>query len=251
MGRKNRFLESVTGDAVTAADAALLSLATVPALASNGTVNTTSSSATAISFKQVPGPVNKLVITLSTLVLDVTDDGSTGHAAVQLVDFPPTAMLILGVSSNVTGGVTTSWAPTTPVMSLGSAVSGTNATLTGTEADVVPSTSLTIASNAFTFAVDNPLINAALTDSSGGTASDTIASISTAYAQSEVRNAVASLAAKVNVLMNVIGGAVAYNGTDTAKDLYLNFACNSDPSTSKQVTLNGTITITWISFGDN
>lgn len=40
-----------------------------------------------------------------------------------------------------------------------------------------------------------------LTDSSGGTASDTIASISASYSQTEVRNALASLAAKINALI--------------------------------------------------
>jgi hypothetical protein len=40
----------------------------------------------------------------------------------------------------------------------------------------------------------------ALTDSSGGTASDTIAAIGGTYSQAEVRNAVASLAAKINAL---------------------------------------------------
>lgn len=39
-----------------------------------------------------------------------------------------------------------------------------------------------------------------LTDSSGGTASDTIAAIGGSYSQAEVRNAIASLAAKVNAL---------------------------------------------------
>ncbi len=39
-----------------------------------------------------------------------------------------------------------------------------------------------------------------LTDSSGGTAADTIAAIGGSYSQSEVRNAVASLAAKINAL---------------------------------------------------
>jgi hypothetical protein len=39
-----------------------------------------------------------------------------------------------------------------------------------------------------------------LTDSSGGTASDTIAAIGATYDQAEVRNAVASLAAKVESL---------------------------------------------------
>lgn len=44
-----------------------------------------------------------------------------------------------------------------------------------------------------------------LTDSSGGTASDTIAAIGATYDQAEVRNAVASLAAKVNAILP--GGA--------------------------------------------
>lgn len=39
-----------------------------------------------------------------------------------------------------------------------------------------------------------------LTDNSGGTAADTIAAIGAAYDQDEVRNAIASLAAKVNEL---------------------------------------------------
>ena len=55
-----------------------------------------------------------------------------------------------------------------------------------------------------------PLLNASdaqvsaiadLTDNSGGTASDTIAAIGAVYDQAEVRNAVASLAAKVNALI--------------------------------------------------
>lgn len=41
----------------------------------------------------------------------------------------------------------------------------------------------------------------ALTDSSGGTAANTIAAIGASYSQTEVRNAIASLAAKVNNLI--------------------------------------------------
>ena len=40
-----------------------------------------------------------------------------------------------------------------------------------------------------------------LTDSSGGTASDTLAAISGTYTQSEIRNSIASLAAKLNALI--------------------------------------------------
>ena len=44
----------------------------------------------------------------------------------------------------------------------------------------------------------------ALTDNSGGTAADTIAAIGGTYNQAEVRNAVASLAAKVNALQALL-----------------------------------------------
>lgn len=57
-------------------------------------------------------------------------------------------------------------------------------------------------------AKDPTLTNAgvptALTDNSGGTASDTIAAIGASYNQAEVRNAVASLAAKVNELRTLL-----------------------------------------------
>ena len=43
-----------------------------------------------------------------------------------------------------------------------------------------------------------------LTDSSGGTAADTIAAIGGTYSQTEVRNAVASLAAKINAILRQI-----------------------------------------------
>lgn len=43
-----------------------------------------------------------------------------------------------------------------------------------------------------------------LTDSSGGSVSDTIAAIGSTYAQAEVRNAVASLAAKINAIARML-----------------------------------------------
>jgi len=45
---------------------------------------------------------------------------------------------------------------------------------------------------------------ATLTDNSGGTASDTIAAISATPTQAEIANAVASLAAKLNALLNAL-----------------------------------------------
>lgn len=46
----------------------------------------------------------------------------------------------------------------------------------------------------------------ALTDNSGGTAGDTIAAIGATYDQDEVRNAVASLAAKINAIIAAVAG---------------------------------------------
>lgn len=46
---------------------------------------------------------------------------------------------------------------------------------------------------------------AELTDSSGGTASDTLAAISGTYSQSEVANSIASLAAKINAILRQLG----------------------------------------------
>lgn len=46
---------------------------------------------------------------------------------------------------------------------------------------------------------------AALTDNSGGTAGDTIAAIGATYDQAEVRNAVASLAARINAIAKQLG----------------------------------------------
>jgi hypothetical protein len=45
-----------------------------------------------------------------------------------------------------------------------------------------------------------------LTDNSGGTASDTIGIIGATYSQPEVRNAIASLSAKINAILNALDG---------------------------------------------
>lgn len=47
---------------------------------------------------------------------------------------------------------------------------------------------------------------AELTDNSGGSATDTLAAISGTYSQAEVRNSIASLAAKINYLIRRTGG---------------------------------------------
>lgn len=68
------------------------------------------------------------------------------------------------------------------------------ATVTNATGATLPSGSIVLMGLAYDGAV------AALTDNSGGTVADTIAGIGATYAQAEVANAVASLAAKVNAL---------------------------------------------------
>lgn len=51
----------------------------------------------------------------------------------------------------------------------------------------------------------NDGVEAELTDNSGGTASDTLAAISGTYSQAEVRNSIATLAAKINYLLRKMG----------------------------------------------
>lgn len=60
---------------------------------------------------------------------------------------------------------------------------------------------LAYADEVYSFGGQKSAAIASLTDSSGGTAADTIAAIGATYDQAEVRNAVASLAAKVNRLI--------------------------------------------------
>jgi hypothetical protein len=62
-----------------------------------------------------------------------------------------------------------------------------------------------------------------LTDNSTGTASDTIAAIGATYNQDQVRNAVASLAAKVNLLLGVRSGwqVVSVYGTGAGRQVLL------------------------------
>lgn len=66
-----------------------------------------------------------------------------------------------------------------------------------------------MAATNFPNGIRGPMLNASgaqpaaitdLTDNSGGTAADTIAAIGATYDQAEVRNAIASLSAKINAL---------------------------------------------------
>lgn len=107
----------------------------VPANASTSAVTTTDG-------------VLKTVITLSGRSITMTDAGAAGsHGSVQLYDFPQCNLSFLGATCNLTltagvGGISDTAAV---VVGVGTVTLATdNATLTGTEADLVPSTAATL-----------------------------------------------------------------------------------------------------------
>lgn len=152
--------------------------------------------------------MTKTVITLSGLSVTMTDATTAGsHGSVKLYDFPACNLFFLGGTCDLTltagaGGITDTAAV---VAAIGTATVGTdNATLTSTEADLIPSTA------------------SPLTGGAGVTKGKT-----------------------------VTAGAVVFDGTDTAKDAWLNLAVPDAGSTADDtLTVSGTITLVWSNLGD-
>lgn len=163
----------------------------------------------AVAAVEKVGVVQQTVLTLTNLAVTMTDATAAGcHGSHKLYDFPAGAITILGASCNLTtaagaGGIADNAAL---VAAVGTAAVGTdNATLTSTEANIIPSTSGTLASGAGTV-----------------TGESTTALIAT------------------------------FDGTGTAVDAYLNLAVpDANSSASDTITVNGTVTITWVNHGDN
>jgi len=214
--------------------------------------------------------VHKTVLTLANLAVTITDATTAGgHGAQKVYDFPQGLIEIVGATMDLTTAAGTGGIADTAalVASLGTATVGTdNATLTSTEADILPSTEGTLSDGAGTLK-GKTLPNlatlsgiSALSDSSGGaTGNNTIAAITNgANAGSAdvapVADAIADLAAKINeILAATVASRRLFDGTGTAKDVYLNLAIPDAGMTDGQndtLTLNGTITLTWINHGD-
>jgi len=100
---------------------------------------------------ETPGTI-RTVLTLTKPVITMTDAGAAGcHGSVKLYDFPACNLLLLGATCDLTvlagaGGITDTAAV---VASVGTtAVSTADATLTATEADIIPSTAATLTAGA-------------------------------------------------------------------------------------------------------
>lgn len=160
-----------------------------------------------LSKTNLAQPIVKTTLSFSNMVVNMTDAGVAGcHGSQKLFDFPQGNILILGATTDVqvlagAGGIVDTAAL---VAAVGSVQVGTgDATLTTTEANIVPSIAATLATGA-----------------------------GNADGESTV--------------------AVTLDGTATPAAAHLNFAVPDAGSTANDtLTVNGTVTLTWVNLGDN
>lgn len=119
----------------------------------NGAGSSGAAASLSVDVSEGPG-VLKTVLTLDKVVVTMTDATTAGsHGSLKLYDFPACNLLFLGGSCNLTltageGGIADTAAV---VAAVGTTTVGTdNATLTTTEADLIPSTASTLTAGAGT-----------------------------------------------------------------------------------------------------
>lgn len=123
------------------------------------------------------GTMHKTVFTLTGLAITMTDAVAAGcHGSQKIYDFPAGNIYILGATTDLTttagaGGITDTAAVVGAVGTVAAATD--NATLTGTEADIVPSTAGTLTAGAGTLLGKSVTATGAVFDGTG-TAKDAI-----------------------------------------------------------------------------
>lgn len=161
------------------------------------------------------GVINKTVITCTATPITIADDAGVAQygGAGKIYDFPAGLLVTFGavidgsVTLGTTGTITNTWAGG---VALGTATATTGATLTGTEADIMPEVDVAAATSKVAV-VDAVSVATALTES----------------------------------------GARWFDGTGTAKDLFLNLVVDDSAShTAGTGTFTGTVTIMWAIIGD-
>lgn len=161
------------------------------------------------------GVINKTVLTCTETPVTITDDAGVAQygGAGKLYDFPQGLLVTFGavidgaVTLGTTGTISDTWGGG---VALGTATATTGATLTSTEADIMPEVNVA-AATAKVGTVDAVSVATALTES----------------------------------------GARWFDGTATAKDLYLNLVVDDSAShTSGTGTFTGTVTVIWAIVGD-
>ena len=158
---------------------------------------------------------HKTVLTCTSTTVTITDDpGVAQYGGVKIYDFPggviqvENALVSGTLTAGVTGTIIDNWDGD---VALGTATATTGATLTGTEADIMPSTA----------------VSAGASDKDGVVSAYSVA---TALTETPVRS---------------------FNGSSTPIDAYLNFVIDDSAShTSGTATFTGTVTLVWKFIGD-
>lgn len=162
------------------------------------------------------GIINKTRFTLTATPITISDDaGVAQYGGVKIYDFPAGLLCTLGavvtgtLTAGVTGTIIDNWDGD---VALGTATATTGATLTGTEADILQSVSVSAGNSDKLGVVDAVSVATALTES----------------------------------------GARWHDGTATAKDMYLNFLIDDNAThTAGTATFTGTVDLIWTIIGDN
>lgn len=102
-------------------------------------------------FEEQIGHIRRMIITLTNVAVSTTDNGASGaQGTLQLATLPRGNLQYFGGTSDlaITGDGTNITATAAVVSAVGSAVPASDATLTGTEADLIPSYAATLAASA-------------------------------------------------------------------------------------------------------
>lgn len=224
---------------------------------SNTAVGTVNGTGVTLTGEYTTGIVKQTIIRLDSVAITMTDGTTNGSiGSLKVYDMPAGLIRILGARTKLTATAASGISATgTLKHSLGTAAAATNDTLNLTKANIIPSTNTTLSSSAGAVAgVSAATAITALTDNSGGTASDTLAAITGSYVEATIENTVASLAAKINALIAALtlagnGISLVVDGISSAADIYLNFGvADADSSANSSVTVTGTITIDWMTL---
>jgi hypothetical protein len=157
----------------------------------------------------IGGGLHQTVFTFTDVDVVTTDAGAAGtHGSIQLLDLPAGLIEYIGATSNlaIVSDATGLDVDAELVASVGTVTTATdNATLTTTEADLIPSTVCTLTAS------------------------------------------VGAMAGKSTATEKAL-----HDGTATAIEAFLNFAApDADSTGNDTITVNGTVTLTWINLGDN
>lgn len=160
--------------------------------------------------------VKKTVLECNALIVTISDDaGVAQYGGVKVYDFPDGMLYLKGarvtgtLTAGTTGTIIDNWDGD---VALGTVTATTGATLTGTEADIMPSVAVSAGASDKIGVVNAVSVATALTES----------------------------------------GARWLDGTTTAVDMYLNFVIDDNAShTAGTATFNGTIELNWEMMGDH